>query len=69
MTVEDTFQSQIDELEKRFGPKTKERTYQVLSEVVKWLYETGDGNVTLSAENHLIRQEIRTETTITANGQ
>jgi hypothetical protein len=35
MTVEETFQIQIAELEKRFGPKTKLRTYEVLPEVVK----------------------------------
>lgn len=66
MTAEDTFQKQIAELEKRFGPKAKLRTYQVLSEVVKWLQESGDGNITLSAVNHLLEQEIRTETTIMA---
>lgn len=69
MTVEDTFKRQIAELEKRCGPETKLCTYQVLSEVVKWLYESGDGNITLSAENHLLGQGIRAETTITANGQ
>jgi len=69
ITVEDTFKRQMVELEKRCGPETKLRTYEVLSEVVKWLYERGDGNITLSAENHLLRQEIRAETTITAKGQ
>jgi len=67
MTVKDTFQRQIAELEKRCGPKTMLRTYQVLSELVKWLYESGDGNITLSAENHLLGQEICAETTITAD--
>jgi len=69
MTVEDTFQRQIAELEERFGPKTKLRTYQVLTEVVRWLHESGDGNITLSAENHLLGQEICAETTITADGE
>ena len=67
MTVEDTFKRQIAELERRCGPKTTLRTYQVLTEVVRWLYEKGDGNITLSAENHMLRQEICAETTITAN--
>jgi len=57
MTVEDRFQRQITELEKRRGQETKLHTYEVLSEVVKWLYESGNGNITLSAENHLLRQK------------
>jgi len=69
MTVEDTFQTQIAELEKRFGPKTRLRTYQVLTEVVKWLRESGHGNITLSAVNHLLGQKIRAETIITTNGE
>lgn len=68
MTDEYIFQRQIAELEKRCGQKAKLCTYQVLSEVVKWLYESSDGNITLSAENHLLGQEIHTETTITMGG-
>ena len=69
MTDEDIFQRQIVELEKKCGPETKLRTYEVLSEVVKWLYESGDGDITLSAENHLLAQEIRAENTITTDGE
>jgi len=69
MTVEHIFQSQIAELEKRFGPRTKERTYQVLTEVIKWLHEEGHGNITLSAVDHLLGQKIRAETIITTNGE
>ena len=69
MKVEETFRKQITELEKRFGPQTKLRTYQVLTEVVKWLHESGHGNVTLSAIDHLFGQKIRAETIITTNGQ
>jgi hypothetical protein len=69
MTVEDIFQNPIAELEKKFGSKTKLRTYQVLTEVVRWLHESGDGNITLSAENHVLAQEIRAEAIITTNGE
>jgi len=69
MTDEDTFQKQIAELEERFGPKTKLRTYQVLTEVVRWLHESGHGNITLSAVDHLLGQKIRAETIITTDGQ
>lgn len=70
MKVEDTFQRQIVELEKRFGLKTKLRTYQVLTEVVRWLCESGDGDITLCAVDHLlVEQEIRAETTITTGAE
>jgi hypothetical protein len=69
MTAEDIFQGQLAELEKRFGPKTKLRTYQVLTEVVRWLDESGHGNITLSAVDHLLGQKIRAETIITTNGE
>ncbi|OHB54308.1 MAG: hypothetical protein A2173_11265 [Planctomycetes bacterium RBG_13_44_8b] len=69
LTIEDVFQRQIDELEKRFGIKTKERTYQVLTEVVRWLDESGHGNITLSAVDHLLGQKLRAETIITTNGE
>lgn len=45
------------------------RTYKVLSAVIKRLCKTGDGNITLSAEDHLPRQEICAETTVTAGVQ
>lgn len=69
MTVEDTFKTQIAELEKRCGRETMLRTYKVLSAVIKRLCKTGDGNITLSAEDHLPRQEICAETTVTAGVQ
>jgi hypothetical protein len=69
MTAEDIFQGKLTELEKRYGPKTKLRTYQVLTEVVKWLDESGHGNITLSAVDHLLGQKIRAETIITTNGE
>ena len=69
MTVEDTFKRQIAELERRCGPKTKLRTYQVLTEVVRWLHESGHGNITLSAVDHLLGQKIRAETIITTDGE
>jgi len=69
VTNEDIFQRQIAELEKRFGPRTKVRTYQVLTEVVKWLHESGHGNITLSAVDHLLGQKIRAETIITTDGE
>lgn len=65
MITERRFQNQIAELEKRFGSKAKIRTYQVLTEVVRWLRVSGHGNLTLSAMDHLLGQKIRTETIIT----
>ena len=69
MKIEDTFQGQIEELERRFGLKTKLRTYQVLTEVGRWLRESGDGDITLGAADHLLEQEIRAETTITSDAE
>ena len=69
MKAEDTFQRQIVELERRFGLKTKSRTYQVLTKVVRWLRGSGDGDITLRAADHLLEQEIRAETTITTDAE
>lgn len=52
ITAEDIFQRQVAKLKKICEPETKLRTYQVLSEVVKRLYESDDVSMTLSAENH-----------------
>jgi len=65
MTAESRFQNQIAELEKQFGSKAKIRTYQVLTEVVRWLRISGHGNLTLSAVEHLLGQKICTKTIIT----
>ena len=69
MTIENTFQRQIAELEKRFGRRTKVRTYQVMTEVVRWLRESGHGNITLSAVDHIPGQKIRAETIITTDAE
>ena len=69
MKIEDTFQRQIVELERRFGLETKLRTYRVLTEVVRWLRESGHGDITLRAADHLLEQEIRAETTITSDAE
>ena len=58
------FESEIAALQHHAGTTAELRTYQVLAEVVRWLRQSGHGNVTLSAVNSLLGTKIRTETII-----
>ena len=64
MTSRDIFEFEIAALEQEIGQSAKSRTYRVLAEVVRWLRQSGHGNVTLSAVNNLLGTKIRTETII-----
>lgn len=64
MTSREIFDFEVAALEQEIGGSAKERTYQVLAEVVRWLRKSGHGNVTLSAVNNLFGSKIRTETIV-----
>ena len=67
MTAKEMFECEVSALEEQAGSKAKTRTYQVLSEVVRWLRQSGHGNVTLSAVNNYLGAKIRTETIISVD--
>jgi hypothetical protein len=64
MTSREIFEFEIAALEQEIGKSAESRTYRVLAEVVRWLRQSGHGNVTLSAVNNLLGTKIRTETII-----
>jgi hypothetical protein len=64
MTSREIFEFEVSALEQEIGSSAKMRTYRVLAEVVRWLRQSGHGNVTLSAVNNLLGEKIRTETII-----
>ena len=66
MNAEAILREEIKSLEREFGAKAKLRLCRNLTAVVRWVRESGHGNVTLSAVDHLLGPKIRTETIITA---
>ena len=69
MTSREIFDVEITALENKMGSKTRLRTYQVLTEVVRWLHHCGHGNITLSAVNSLLAEKLKTETIVSINNK
>lgn len=57
---------EIELLGHKHGIQAQIRTYQVLTEIVRWARESGHGNITLSAIDHIFSEKIKTETYIRA---
>jgi len=57
---------EIEHLGQKHGLKAQIRTCQVLTEIVRWAKESGHGNITLSAIDHIFSEKIKTETYIKA---
>lgn len=68
MNCEVQLKNEISKLRNLYGPKVEQRTYQILTEVVKWVRESGHGSITMHAVDHILGEKIRTETIITTGG-
>jgi hypothetical protein len=68
MRNEDYLTTELETLRRLFGTEREESARRALAVVVRWVRETGHGDVKLSAIDHKLSPKVRFDTVVDVDG-